>query len=796
MNIRRKRVGFLVNHLGWEGLYTNRLWRAALVCAERRGIDLVVFTGPQDASDFLEQSVQTAVFRLVNPHRLDGLILNPGIKYYMDAARIPVFSEEFRGIPMISIAETLPELPSVVIDNFGGMCDLVNHLVHVHGRRQQAFVCGPTNSEDARIRFSAWSQTLRSHGLEVNPDLIFAGDYITVAELDKLVARWKTDQPFDAVVAASDLMAYQVIKALRQAGIRVPQDVSVVGFDDNPQNRYYDPPLTSVNQPIEAQVEAAFKCLDELWVGQCPAAVTELSSQLRVRASCGCPEAGWTIDPALKGALDSLLFSADADFAISDELLQQGQNYADLAFDACKAMDGMQPAPDLASRQRVDQIQAQLFFNAIQKLRIPSATNPLEEQRRTQLGRKLMLCSDLKELSDLLENALPAVGIESFCLSVQPEFALSDHFVNNTEVVGTDVNGPDADGMYIVSASLPKIAGACRESRFLPTLLAPDSWFANLARSDHMVLPIVASDAWIGILLIQLKPQLQELILQIQAALSLVCDREIKIRRALRLNQSSLNESLLSEERIRTVGTLVRGVAHEVNTPLGISVTLGSWLQEKLVDFSGRYENGKLTKQYLDEFINGGREGIESLNVSLNRVAELIQVFKSVSVTQYSDSATKSDLAEEVRHVCQVLHSELKARFIRLEIIAKAPMPVTTLCVVLNEIITRLIRNAIDHAFPKGSDREPIITITLGEVTQSEDVFVKVSDNGIGFSKAVKSQIFDPFFSTNQVAGHLGLGLAIVANLVTDCLCGKIECESVIDSGTDFVITFARNFQS
>ncbi len=792
MNIRRKRVGFLVNHLGWEGLYTNRLWRAALVCAERRGIDLVVFTGPQDASDFLEQSVQTAVFRMVNPRRLDGLILNPGIKYYMDAVPIPVFSEEFRGIPMISIAETLPEIPSVVIDNFGGMCDLVNHLVQVHGRRKQAFICGPTNSEDARIRLVAWSQTLRSHGLEVNPDLIFAGDYIMVAELDKLVARWKMDQPFDAVVAASDLMAYQVIQALRQAGIQVPQDVSVVGFDDNPQNRYYDPPLTSVNQPIEAQVEAAFKCLDELWVGQCPAAVTELSSQLRVRASCGCPEAGWSIDPALKGALDSFLGSTDADFAMSDELLQHGQNYADLAFDAWHALGGI--LPDAASRQRLDQIQAQLFFNSIQKLRIPSATNPLEEQNRAKLGRKLMLCSDLKELADLMENALPSVGIESFCLSVQPKFALSDHFVNNTEVVGTDVNGPDADGTYIVSASLPKMTNACRESRFLPTLLAPDSWFASLERTDHMVLPIVACDAWIGILLIQLKPQFQELILQIQAALSLVCDREIKIRRALRLNQSSLNESLLSAERIRTVGTLVRGVAHEVNTPLGISVTLGSWLQEKLDEFSSRFAHGKLTKQYLDEFINGGREGIEGLNGNLNRVAELIQVFKKVSVTQYSDSAVQSDLQDEVRHVCQLLNSELKARFIRLEIVADAPMPVTTLCVVLNEIITHLIRNAIDHAFPKGSDKEPIITIAMGEAAQSGDVFVKVADNGVGFSKAVKSQIFDPFFSTNQAAGHLGLGLAIVANLVNDCLCGKIECESSIDSGTEFVITFARHF--
>jgi len=219
--------------------------------------------------------------------KVDGILIGEGIvpDRFVErmAARVPLVI--FAGTPDERAADV------VTADNFSGSAAVVTHLIRDHGRRRLFFVNGPTDSPDARER-----RLGLEHVLSSNPHCQLIGShqgFYSVRSGEeagmRLLAMSREDFP-DAIVSANDQMAIGVLKALARAGIRVPEDVAVVGFDDIFPGSLCDPPLTTVHQPMRMLGErACARLLDRIASPGLPPVVELLPTELVLRSSCGCP---------------------------------------------------------------------------------------------------------------------------------------------------------------------------------------------------------------------------------------------------------------------------------------------------------------------------------------------------------------------------------------------------------------------------------------------------------------------------------------------------------------------------
>jgi DNA-binding LacI/PurR family transcriptional regulator len=181
------------------------------------------------------------------------------------------------------------EVPCVNIENKAGARQLVDHLIEVHGRQRIGFLRGPDGNEDSLWRERGYLESLAAHGMVADPALMAAGgftDSIAQAAVEDWL-RWGV--ALDAIFAGDDDAATGVLLALRQAGLRVPDDVAVAGFDDLPYARLFVPSLTTVRTPIETVGLTAARQLISLVQTGSAEMHTLLPTEPVIRQSCGCP---------------------------------------------------------------------------------------------------------------------------------------------------------------------------------------------------------------------------------------------------------------------------------------------------------------------------------------------------------------------------------------------------------------------------------------------------------------------------------------------------------------------------
>ena len=245
---------------------------------------------------------------------------------------------------------------------------------------------------------------------------------------------------------------------------------------------------------------------------------------------------------------------------------------------------------------------------------------------------------------------------------------------------------------------------------------------------------------------------------------------------------------LVESEKMASLGNLVSGVAHEVNTPLGISVTLGSHLHDEAGRLQVAVESGKLKRSDLDHYCLETMEACTLLLANLERAANLISSFKQVAVDQSSDEVRTFKVSEYINEVLVSLHPHIKKT--RVNIIAH-PLEdepfVSTYPGAVAQIVTNLVMNALIHAFDNGCENGKL-DFTLS--VQGKEIKMCVLDNGKGMLPQVVDKIFEPFFTTQRGNGGSGLGMSIVYNLVVHKLQGSIKCQSKVGEGTTFIICF------
>ncbi len=247
-------------------------------------------------------------------------------------------------------------------------------------------------------------------------------------------------------------------------------------------------------------------------------------------------------------------------------------------------------------------------------------------------------------------------------------------------------------------------------------------------------------------------------------------------------------KQLIVSEKLAALGELVAGVAHEINTPLGISVTLSSYIQRLLVNLKSRYNQHALSLQDIEEFLSGSNEAISLLNINLERASGLVNSFKQVAVDQSSEEKRQFFVKDALQDILKSIQPKFKRTDIQTLIICDPEIIIDSYPGVIAQIITNLALNSLLHGF--GSRLDGQITVEFRVVGKTYELIY--SDNGIGIQEEIKDKIFNPFFSTRKHAGSTGLGLHIIHNLVTQTLKGQIRMESTSGHGVQFLITFAE----
>ncbi|MFZ6863904.1 ATP-binding protein [Undibacterium sp. Ji67W] len=253
-------------------------------------------------------------------------------------------------------------------------------------------------------------------------------------------------------------------------------------------------------------------------------------------------------------------------------------------------------------------------------------------------------------------------------------------------------------------------------------------------------------------------------------------------------NLQRAQQELLRTEKMAALGSLVAGVAHELNTPIGTSVTVASTLQEQTDDILQQFSQG-LRKSVLEEYLKNARMGTDLLLRNLSKASELVTSFKQVAVDRTSANRRVFALHEMVSELILTLGPMIRKT--KHEVVSDIPekMMMDSYPGAMGQVMTNLINNAFIHAF--GGDGRGTVTISA-RFFDVDRIEIIVKDNGKGIPPVNLGRIFDPFFTTRLGQGGSGLGLNIVYNLIKDVLGGDISVDSIVGKGTIFTILLPR----
>lgn len=262
-------------------------------------------------------------------------------------------------------------------------------------------------------------------------------------------------------------------------------------------------------------------------------------------------------------------------------------------------------------------------------------------------------------------------------------------------------------------------------------------------------------------------------------------------KRTKELNKTSKKlkntESMMIEnEKMAALGELVAGVSHEINTPVGLSLTGITHFTEISKNLKKLYENDDLSENEFEEFINVSNELAQTITINLKRAAEIIRSFKMVAVDQTNREMREFNLKEYLKEILISLRNKTKRMNIDFDIQCNDMLTINSNPGLISQIITNLIMNSMIHGFEE-SKKGKIKIIAKKEGTS---LFIEFSDDGSGISTENLKKIFEPFYTTKKLKGGSGLGLNIIQKIIIDELHGTIECKSEEGDGTIFYITF------
>lgn len=231
-------------------------------------------------------------------------------------------------------------------------------------------------------------------------------------------------------------------------------------------------------------------------------------------------------------------------------------------------------------------------------------------------------------------------------------------------------------------------------------------------------------------------------------------------------------DQLIKSEKMAALGGLVAGVAHEINTPVGVGITSSTHMQEQLARFISRYRADDVNEEDLDLLLDDLTQSLDLLVRNLDRAARLVRSFKQVSVDQSHEEVRTLQLKEYIREVCDSLQHELKRGKHQVHIEADPSLSFSCEAGAMAQVLTNLVMNSLVHGFRDMSDGQ----IRFECYRSGDGIIIDYQDSGKGISEDAISKVFDPFFTTRRGEGSSGLGMHVSFNIVTQKFGGDIQC--------------------
>ena len=813
----RPTIGFLSAniHVG----ASRALWRGVLDAAAADNTNLICFPGGRLHASEAFEAERNTLYDLVDPHTLDGLVSwTSALAGVAPPDEIITFHQRYQPLPTVSLAYPLGHGRLVSIDGYQGMRALIFHLVDVHAYSRVALIRGPASHPYAQERYLAFLDALKEKGLTPDPLLMSpAVNWEQGAEAMRALLDERKLQPgvdFQAVVAASDLLAIGALSLMTERGIRVPTDVAVAGFNDIEEGRLVRPPLTSVSLPFYDQGRRAVEILLATLAGESTPEHLKLDSQLLVRQSCGCPSLSVKLaaaEPGLNSPGDAQAGQKRAQAQLVEQIARVISNRGVAATWAKQLLDtftaavsgraggnfqttlnGMlqhgvldgdetaawQAAISVLRRELLPtlvpalQMRAEDLFGqarvvigeAVQRAQIARQLQA-EQQNRVlrDIGQALITAFDLAKLADVLSERLPDLGIASCYLALYDDPATS--LAWSRLVLAYDECG---------RAPLPSHGRRYPSNQIVPADLLPNRRFSLLVEPLHF------QTEPLGFVVFEVGLRDGDIYEVLRGHISSA------LKGALLFQQA--HEARLVAERADQIKTrLLANVSHELRTPLNIIIGHSQRLLENVAgkpqteavagmapDLAHIQHSAEHQLRIINDLLDLSRAEINALDLYptwLDPRPLIEEAFAALA----QDAAASADVRWQLELPPNLPH--LKADPVRLR-----------------QILLNLLSNAA-----KFTERGQI---TLGAETVQEipasfpalppgtrpHLHLWVADTGTGIPPELAERIYEPFVTserTERQAGGIGLGLSITRHLVA-LHEGIITLESQPGQGTTF----------
>ncbi len=243
---------------------------------------------------------------------------------------------------------------------------------------------------------------------------------------------------------------------------------------------------------------------------------------------------------------------------------------------------------------------------------------------------------------------------------------------------------------------------------------------------------------------------------------------------------------LIESEKMTALGQLVAGVAHEINTPIGVGITASTHLSDTITELLKKLETSGQSEE-LAPYLEDIQDAAMMIDKNLGRAGKLIQSFKKLSVDQSNEPKRTFDVGEYLNEILISLSPSLKKSKIRLDVQCNESLTINGYPGSFAQIITNLVMNSITHAF----DEDAPGTIHIKLTSYDDGILLTYSDDGKGIPPENLPKIYDPFFTTERGRGGTGLGLSVIYSIITQQFNGSIQCRSNPGKGTTFIIQLA-----